>query len=141
APTRGARCGPGRTFRRGSLWQPLSADLSVPEHHELLRGEALEPDRTPGVQLVGGDADFGAEAVLVAVGEAGRGVPHHRARVALAPEAVGPRGRARRTRARAARARTPPAKIASVCGEPYFAMCSIASSRPLTTRIDTTGAS
>ena len=43
----------------------------------------------------------------------------------------------RKRSARAASAVT----MASVCCEPYFAMCSIASSSPFTTRIDTTGAS
>ena len=45
------------------------------------------PDRPARVQLVGRDADLGAEPVLEAVGEARRGVDHHRARVDLAQEA------------------------------------------------------
>ena len=68
-----------------------TADLAVAEHDALERGEALEPDRAARVQLVGGDADLGAQAVLEAVGEAGRGVHHHRARIDLAQEA--PRAR------------------------------------------------
>ena len=34
-------------------------------------------DRSARVQLVGGDADLGAEAELAAVGELRRGVDHH----------------------------------------------------------------
>src|SRR5690242_268703 len=60
--------------------------VSVAEHDPLLRREALEPHGPARVQLVGGDADLGAEAVLEAVGEAGRRVHHHRARIDLAEE-------------------------------------------------------
>jgi hypothetical protein len=63
----------------------------VADDDELLRRQAFEADRSARVQLVGGDADLGAEAVLVAVGEARRGVPHHRGRVDLAQEALGAR--------------------------------------------------
>src|SRR5699024_7297691 len=40
------------------------------------------------VDLVGGDADFGAEAIFEAVGKAGGGVDHHRAGVDLTQEAA-----------------------------------------------------
>src|SRR5258706_2537635 len=62
------------------------AHLAVAQHDPLLRGEALEPNGPARVQLVGRDADLGAQAVLVTVGEAGRRVHHHRARVDLAQE-------------------------------------------------------
>src|SRR5262249_37053448 len=89
APSRGARCEPGRTSLRGC--QPSAANLAVAEDDEFLRRQALEADRAAGVQLVSGDADLGAEAVLVAVGEARRGIPHHRAGIDLAQEALGAR--------------------------------------------------
>src|SRR5512134_1759138 len=65
------------------------ADLATAENDPLLAGEPLQSDRTAGVQLVGGDADLGAQPVLEAVGEARRGVDHHRAGVDLAQEAHG----------------------------------------------------
>src|SRR5918996_3094180 len=68
---------------------PSGADLSVPQNHEFLRGQAFEPHRPARVQLVGGNADLGAQAVLVAVGEARRGVPYDGARIDLAQEALG----------------------------------------------------
>ncbi len=58
------------------------------EHDVLLRGEAFEAHRAARVQLVGGDADLRAEAVLEAVGEARRGVHHHRARIDFAQETL-----------------------------------------------------
>src|SRR5512135_381253 len=64
-----------------------AADLARPEHDPLATGQSFEADGAAGVKLVGRDADFGAEAVLEAVGEAGRGIDHHRARVDLAQEA------------------------------------------------------
>src|SRR5690606_21927679 len=46
-------------------------------------------DRAARVQLVGGNADLGAQPVLEAVGEAGGGVDHHRTGVHLGEEAPG----------------------------------------------------
>src|SRR5688500_18841530 len=66
----------------------LCAHVPVAQHDPLLRGEALEADRPAGLQLVGRDADFGTQPVLEAVGEAGRRIHHHRARVDLAQEAL-----------------------------------------------------
>jgi hypothetical protein len=43
------------------------------------------------VELVGADADLGAQAVLEAVGKAGAGVDHHAGRIHLAQEAHGVR--------------------------------------------------
>jgi hypothetical protein len=43
--------------------------MSGSQHDPLLRGEAFEADRAARVQLVGRDADLGAEAVFEAVGE------------------------------------------------------------------------
>src|SRR5690606_40784940 len=41
------------------------------------------PIWTAGMQLVGGNADLGAQAILEAVGETGGGVDHHRAGIHL----------------------------------------------------------
>src|SRR5262245_44126138 len=64
------------------------SDLSGAEHDVLEGSEALEPDRAARVQLVGRDADFRSQAVLVAVGKAGGGVHHDRARIHFAQEAL-----------------------------------------------------
>src|SRR5512135_171518 len=69
----------------------LVAHLPVAQHDPLLRREAFEPHRAARMELVGGDADLGAQAVLEAVGEARGGVHHHRARVHLAQEGLGVR--------------------------------------------------
>src|SRR5439155_26929529 len=45
--------------------------------------------RAVGVEPGGGDADLGTQPELAAIGEAGRGVDHHRGRVDLVDEAVG----------------------------------------------------
>ncbi len=52
--------------RRGS-----GAHLAVAPHDELGRGELAQPHRSAGVELLGADADLGAEAELVAVHEPG----------------------------------------------------------------------
>ena len=62
--------------------------MSIPKDDELLRGEALDPDRPARMELVGADPDLGAETVLEAVGEAGRGIDHDRAGIDLAQEAL-----------------------------------------------------
>jgi hypothetical protein len=69
----------------------LAGNESVAQHHPLLAGQAVQADRAAGVDLVGRNADLGAQAVLEAVGEAGRGVDHHRRRIHLAQEAHGAR--------------------------------------------------
>jgi hypothetical protein len=48
----------------------LLSDLTLTQHHVLLRGQAFQADRTAGVNLIGADADLRAETVLKAVGEA-----------------------------------------------------------------------
>ena len=48
--------------------------LSVAEELVLVGNEAFETDRASGVDLGGGDADFCAETVAEAVGEAGGGI-------------------------------------------------------------------
>ena len=55
----------------------------------LVRGQLGQAHRAAGVQLLGGDADLGAEAELAAVGEPGRGVDHHRRRVDPGDEPAG----------------------------------------------------
>ena len=54
-------------------------------------GQLAQAHRAAGVELLGADADLGAEAELLAVDEAGRGVDEHRGGVDLAGEAVGRR--------------------------------------------------
>src|SRR5690606_1792623 len=66
---------------------PSGADVPVAEHHVLLAGQAFQPYRAAGVQLVGGNADLRAQAVLEAVGETGGGVDHHRGGIHLSEEA------------------------------------------------------
>src|SRR5689334_4655662 len=69
----------------------LRTDLACPQDDPLAAGQALQPDRAARMQLVRRDADLGAEAVFVAVGEARRRIDHHRARVDFAEEAHGAR--------------------------------------------------
>ncbi len=57
------------------------------QHHEFLRGEPFQADRAARVQLVVGDADFGAQSEFEAVGEAGRCIDHHGSRIDLPQEA------------------------------------------------------
>src|SRR6478672_6905879 len=68
-----------------------AAHVAVAQDDPLLRREPLEAHGTARVQLVGGDADLRAEAVLEAVRETRRGVHHDRARVHLAQETAGAR--------------------------------------------------
>src|SRR6476661_3304062 len=51
-----------------------SAHLTVAHHHVLGGGHLRQPHRAAGVQLLGGDADLGAEAELAAVDEPAGGV-------------------------------------------------------------------
>src|SRR5437667_1106784 len=63
--------------------------LAFSQYYELGGGELLCAHRAVGVEPGGGDADLGTQPELAAVGEAGRGVDHHRGRVDLVDEAVG----------------------------------------------------
>ena len=54
-----------------------SANLALPQHHPLQRGQPFHADRAARVQLVGADADLGAQPVLEAIGKARAGVDHH----------------------------------------------------------------
>ena len=56
--------------------RPSAADVSVTENDELQRGEPFQTNRAARMQLVGADADLGAEPVFEAVREAGRGIDH-----------------------------------------------------------------
>src|SRR5260221_2476774 len=67
--------------------RPLGTNLPRAQDHPFLASEAFEPDRPARMQLVGGNADLRAEAVLEAVGKARRRVDHHRARIDFASEA------------------------------------------------------
>ena len=70
-----------------------SAGVAIARHHVLRRGHLRQAHRPAGVQLLGGDADLGAEAELAAVGEPGRRVDHDRGGVDRGDEP--PRGRLR----------------------------------------------
>src|SRR4051812_12782940 len=61
----------GTSFRAGT---DSGDDLPVPEDDELGRGERLQAHGAPGVQLLGGDPDLGAEAEPLAVDPPGGGV-------------------------------------------------------------------
>ena len=68
--------------------------LAVAAQQPAVGQQALDADGAARVQLVGADADLGAQAVAVAVGEAGAGVVEDAGGVDLGEEALG--GRARR---------------------------------------------
>ena len=51
------------------------ADLAVAAEEVFAGGQLIEGHGAAGVEFVGGDADFRAEAEFAAVGEAGAGVP------------------------------------------------------------------
>src|ERR1700730_17171369 len=69
-----------------AVYSTSGPDLPRSQHDPLAAGEAFESDRSPRMELVGRDADLGAEPVLEAVGEAGRRIDQHRARVDFAKE-------------------------------------------------------
>src|SRR5438094_3415587 len=58
-----------------------SAGMAMARDDVLGRGHLRQAERPPGVQLLGGDTDLGAEAELAAVGEPGGGVHHDDRRV------------------------------------------------------------
>ena len=66
----------------------LNADLAVAEYDPLLRRQAFKADWATGVDLVGRDADFGAEAIFKTIGKTGRCIDHHRAGVDFIQEAT-----------------------------------------------------
>src|SRR6186713_1775832 len=66
----------------------LCPDLAFAVDDPFARGQSFEPDRPARVQLVGRDADFGAQPVFVAVGKARRRIYYHRARIDFAQEPV-----------------------------------------------------
>ena len=53
---------------------PFSSYLSVSPYDILIRGQLFQPHGAAGVEFLGGDAHFAAEAELAAVGEAGGAV-------------------------------------------------------------------
>src|SRR3989344_5428193 len=64
----------------------LFADVPIPEHDEFHRCQSFKSYRSARVQLVGGDADLGAEAIFKAVGKTRRGVDHHGTGIHLTQE-------------------------------------------------------
>ena len=65
------------------------ADLAVAAEEVFVSGEFLEGHGAAGVEFVGGDADFRAEAEFAAVGESGAGVPIDGGAVHLGEEVRG----------------------------------------------------
>ena len=62
---------------------PPSLHLPVPAHEILVAAQFLQCNRPPGVELVGADPDFGAEAEFGPVGESCRAVPENAGAVDL----------------------------------------------------------
>src|SRR3954471_5213513 len=93
------RCGTMRSFllwsqpilgsegNRARLQGSSAADFAVSEDYPLEGRQALQAHRAARMELVGADADFRAQPVLEAIGEAGAGIHHHAGRIHLAQEA------------------------------------------------------
>jgi hypothetical protein len=64
----------------------LLVELAVAENHPLLAGQPLQADRSARVDLVGRNSDFRTQAILETIGEARRGIDHHRRRIDLTQE-------------------------------------------------------
>ena len=67
----------------------LAPNLALADDFELPGGQFADPHGAAGVQTVRGDAHFGPEAELAAVGEAGAGVPVDAGAVDLGEEGAG----------------------------------------------------
>ncbi len=61
----------------------LAAQLAITDHDVLLAGQTFETHRAAGVQLISRNANLGTQSVFEAIGEARRGVDHHRRRIDL----------------------------------------------------------
>ena len=61
------------------------------EDNEFLAGEPFKSDRTPGMQLIGGDADFRAKPVFEPVSKAGGGIDQDGGGVHFPQEALAAR--------------------------------------------------
>ena len=90
--TRNARR--GSDARSSAAFRPTRPDVAVAADDELPGRQLAQAHGAAGVQLLGGDADLGAEAELLAVDEPGRRVDEHGGGVDLAA----PSGRPRRGR-------------------------------------------
>ena len=67
----------------------LRPNLPVAQHDPFLRSQPVQADRAADVDFVGGNADFRAEAVFEAVGEAGGGIDHDAGAVDRTQEGAG----------------------------------------------------
>ena len=67
----------------------LRTYLSVAQYDPFLRSQPVQADGAADVDFVGGNADFRAEAVFEAVGEAGGGIDHDAGAVDRAQEGAG----------------------------------------------------
>src|SRR6478735_12073969 len=83
---------------------PSAPDLTRTADNVLVGRQLLEAHGAAGVELVGADADLGAEAELVAVVEARRGVPEHDGAVDAVEEFLRDGGVLRHDRVRVVRA-------------------------------------
>src|SRR6476619_5591865 len=72
-------CGERGNF--GEIGGGLRPNLAVAVDDVLQRGQLPEAHGAPSMQLLGGDADLGAEPELLTVDEAGRRVDQHGGRV------------------------------------------------------------
>src|SRR5688500_12771851 len=59
------------------LPEARSSDMTVPRDDPLVGGEVARAHGAAGVELVGADADFGAQSVLASVGESCARIDHH----------------------------------------------------------------
>ena len=57
-------------FHVGAFKAKLSSNVAITQHHVLQCGEAFKSHGSPGMQLVGRDADFGPKTIFKAVGKA-----------------------------------------------------------------------
>ena len=67
----------------------LRPNLPVAQHDPFLRSQPVQADGAADVDFVGGNADFRAETILEAVGEAGGGIDHDAGAVDRAQEGAG----------------------------------------------------
>src|SRR5690606_21681411 len=80
-PPSNAQCGPAAGG--------LLADFAITEYHVLLRGQTVQTHRTTGMDFVGGNTDFRAQAVFKTIGKAGGGIHHDGAGIHFGEEAAG----------------------------------------------------
>ena len=68
-----------------------AAHFTLPQHHIFQRCQPGNAHGAAGVEFVGADAYFSAQAIFKAVGKAGAGIDHAACRIYLAQKALGVR--------------------------------------------------